>query len=240
VSSKSAPSLFLELLSEGDRAAIERVARVQRYASGAWIMRQGDATDSVCLVLEGRAKVQVDTADGRTVVLLVVGPGDVLGEFEALSDVPTRAASIVALEPMVGLVMRRTAFRDYLLAHPTASLALVLATIGRLDAADRRRVGRTAVDSPHALARFLVELIDRGGSGEGSGVEVDIPLAQHELASLIGVSRNSVVRALSSLRSLRLVATTGPTVRILDVAGLRRYAQSPRVPTEASSRGMTG
>jgi CRP-like cAMP-binding protein len=203
-------------------------------------MRQDDPSDSVCIVLEGRTKVTLDTADGRTVILDVFGPGDVLGEFEALGGAAARAASIVALDPVVGLVITRKAFRDYLLAHPAASLALVRAMIRRLDAADRRRIARTASDASHALARFLVELIDRGGSSDRSDVEVDVPLAQHELASLIGVSRNSMVRALTSLRSLGLVATTRQTVRILDVAGLRRYAQAPRATAEASPRGTTG
>jgi CRP/FNR family cyclic AMP-dependent transcriptional regulator len=77
------------------------------------------------------------------------------------------------------------------------------------------------------LAKFLVEVIDRGRSGDRDGVEVDVPLAQHELASLIGVSRNSMVRALASLRSLGLVATTDQTVRVLDIAGLQQYVESP-------------
>jgi len=225
--SEVSPSRFLELLDERDRAAIRAVARVRRYERGAWIMRQGDTSDSVCVVLEGRAKVSVDTADGRNVVLVILGPGDLIGEFEALVDVRTRSASIVALESMVTLVMSAPAFLDYLLAHPAASLALVRSTIRRLGAADRRRVGRTAMDSSYALAKFLVEMIDRGRSGDRDRVEVDVPLAQHELASLIGVSRNSMVRALSSLRSLGLVATTNQTVRVLDVAGLQQYVQSP-------------
>jgi hypothetical protein len=36
-----------------------------------------------------------------------------------------------------------------------------------------------------------------------------------------------MVRALSSLRSLGLVAITNQTVRVLDVAGVRAYVDSP-------------
>jgi len=204
--------------------------------------RQGDSSDTVCVVLEGRAKVTVDTVDGRTVVLGILGPGDLIGELEALVDLPSRSASIVALESMVVLAVSGKAFVDFLLAHPAASLALVRTTIRRLGAADRRRVGRTAVDAPHALAKFLVELIERGRSADPNGVEVGVPLAQHELASLIGVSRNSMVRALSSLRALGLIATTGQAVSILDVAGLLEFARSPGaggsvLANEADRRG---
>src|SRR5689334_14677759 len=148
------PSRFLELLDEPDRVALREVARVRRYQRGAWLMRQGDAGDSVYVVLEGRAKVTVDTVDGRAVVLVILGRGDLIGEFEALEGVRVRSASIVALESMVVLVLSAAEFLDYLLGHPPASLALVRSTIRRLGAADRRRVGRTAMDSPYGLARF--------------------------------------------------------------------------------------
>src|SRR6476646_11337581 len=108
--SEVSPSRFLELLGEGDRAAIREVARVQRYERGAWIMRQGDTSDSVCGVREGRANFSVDTVDGRNVVLVILGPGDLIGEFEALVDVRTRSASIVALASIVKLVSSQTRF----------------------------------------------------------------------------------------------------------------------------------
>ncbi len=230
VSSQAPAARFFESLDEADRAAMDEVARVQRYPRGAWIMRQGDATDSVCIVLEGRVKLALDTVDGRGIVLDVLGPGDMVGEFEALGDDLVRSASVIALDSVVGLVMTSSEFRDYLLTHPAASLALVRATIRRLDAADRRRIGRTGIDASHALAKYLIELVDRGAFAGGGPVEVDVPLAQHELASLIGVSRNSMVRALSSLRARKLVDTTKSMVRILDVPGLRRYAQSAVEP----------
>ena len=125
-------------------------------------MRQGDAGDFVCIVVEGRVKLALDTVDGRGIILDVLGPGDMVGEFEALGDHVMRAASVIALDSVVGLVMSRTEFRDYLLAYPAASLALVRATIQRLDTADRRRIGRTGIDASHALARYLVELVDQG------------------------------------------------------------------------------
>ena len=55
---------------------------------------------------------------------------------------------------------------------------------------------------------------DKGG--------VSVTLAQHELASLIGVSRNSVVRALTILRSRHLVTTDRRTITVVDVPALRR------------------
>jgi CRP-like cAMP-binding protein len=116
-------------------------------------------------------------------------------------------------------------FRDYLAAHPAASLVLAAWVIRRLQAADRRRIDGTTLDTPHRLAQFLLDLVERDDRGDQGGVDIDIPLPQHELASLIGVSRNSVVRALAALRSRGLVATSRHTITIADLAALRRYAE---------------
>jgi CRP-like cAMP-binding protein len=116
-------------------------------------------------------------------------------------------------------------FRGYLAAHPAAALVLVAWVIRRLQAADRRRIDGTTLDTPHRLAQFLLDLVERDGRGDQGGVDIDIALPQQELASLIGVSRNSVVRALAALRSRGLVTTSRHTITIADLAALRRYAE---------------
>jgi CRP-like cAMP-binding protein len=216
----------MALLEERDRLGLSVVGRVRRFRPGASIMRQGDHSQSVFLVLEGRVRITLDTSDGRLIVLAVYGPGDLVGEFEALGGRASRTASVVAVDPVTGRVLSQQAFRRYLLTHPQASLALVRLMIGRLATADRRRTDSTTQQASLRLARFLLEVVGDHGASVKAGVDVDVPLAQHELASLIGVSRNSIVRALSTLRSHGLLTTTRRTIRIPDPAALRRYVDS--------------
>ena len=57
-----------------------------------------------------------------------------------------------------------------------------------------------------------------------SAAEIEIPLTQEEVATLIATSRESVVRALASLRSRGLVTTARRRITIRDLDGLRQYA----------------
>jgi CRP/FNR family transcriptional regulator, cyclic AMP receptor protein len=189
------------------------------------LIRQGDATDSVVVVLEGQVKIRVDTPDGREIVHAVYGPADIVGEFEAIGDYTTRAADVVALGTVTSRVISRDVYLDYLLGHPAASLALVRILIRRLGAADRRRIAATAAAATNALARYLVELADSTRQSNAAPAQITVQLAQHDLASLIGVSRNSLVRALAMLRSRSLITTEGRTITIVDEAALRGYAE---------------
>ncbi len=66
-----------------------------------------------------------------------------------------------------------------------------------------------ALDATHRVARLLLEQVSRRDMGDDNEVDVDLPLTQHELAGLAAASRESVVRALTSLRSRGLITTLG-------------------------------
>jgi CRP-like cAMP-binding protein len=77
---------------------------------------------------------------------------------------------------------------------------------------------------PHRLARFILEMTEGHGRPDQNAIDVDIPLTQDELASLISASRDSVVRVLMSLRARGLVSTARRKLAITDIDGLRRFA----------------
>jgi CRP-like cAMP-binding protein len=211
---------FVALLDTEASAALLGLGRVRRYRRGATLIMQGARDDTVFIVLEGRVKVTLDTPDGREIVLAVLGPGDLLGEFEAIEPEPvSRTASNVALEPVECRVFAGDHLRRFLVDHPAAALELLRLTIRKVRAADRRLVDATTLDASHRLAHFLVERADAQREPE-----LDIALTQEELASHITSSRESVVRALTALRTRGLIETGRRQITIRDMEGLRAYA----------------
>lgn len=207
-------------LDDEARAALLRLGRVRHYRRGATLILQGALDDFAGVILDGRVKVTLDTDDGREVVLAVIGPGDLLGEFEALEREPvSRAASNVALEPVECRIFTAEDLRTFLVDHPTAAIELLRLTIRKVHAADRRRIDATALDTAHRLAHFLLERAD-----DGRGSELDMALTQEELASHLASSRESVVRALTTLRALGMIETGRRQITIRDLDALRAYA----------------
>lgn len=223
------PDTVLGMLGPDDRAMLMGAGRLRRYRRGTPIMVQGDHGDTVFVVLAGRVKVTVNTAEGREILLTINGPGDLLGEFEAIEPGGgARHASNVAVDAVECRAVAGQEFRDLLASSPRISLVILRSAIRRLEAADRRRIDAASSDTTHRLARLLLELADDAGQPRPSRVEIDIPLTQEELASLIAASRDAVVRALTSLRSRQLIATARRRITILDVDALRHYAEQTR------------
>jgi CRP/FNR family cyclic AMP-dependent transcriptional regulator len=223
------PVAFLQRLDPSDRSDLIRLGHPRRYRRGAPLALQGDRTDTAFLLLRGRVKVTVDTLDGHEIVVSVLGPGDLLGEFEPLDDNDKggpRTANVIALEPVECRVLTGTEFRSYLDSHPRATRMLLQVIIDRLVTADRRRIDSGSLDAAHRLARLFVEFVDLAERdiAEGQLIDLDIPLTQHELATLIATSRESLVRALASMRKQGLISTARRRITICDLDGLRRYA----------------
>jgi CRP/FNR family transcriptional regulator, cyclic AMP receptor protein len=215
---------FVGMLDPADRASLLRLGNPRHFRSGTRIIVQGDHSDTVFLVLSGLAKVTLDSSDGREMVLAVLGSGDLLGEFEVLEGGSTRIAGNVAVLPVDCRVISGEQFLAYLEAHPPTSLALARVIVGRLRAADRRRQASASMGVSRSLASFLVELVDRYGVEQSDGVDLNIPLTQEELASLMSCSRDSAVRGLSTLRARRLIATARRRIIVTNLDGLRSYA----------------
>jgi CRP/FNR family cyclic AMP-dependent transcriptional regulator len=217
VASGSAFGGFTGALPVPARQALLAAGRQRRYRRDTRVFCEGDRSDSVIVIVEGRVKVTVTGADGAESVLGVRGPGAMVGELGAFDGSP-RAASVVALEPLTVRILSTAEFRTFLAQQPGAALELVRMLVGRLREADRRRA---EFGSYHTLARVAHLLADLIATPEPPATgAVAVRLSQQEIAGLVGASRESVARALATLRTRGLLATGRRTITVLDPGAL--------------------
>lgn len=216
------PGEFLSLLTAEEVEALRAAGRPRRWDRGTTVITEGDAADWVLVLTQGRVKVSSHTSSGTEVVLAVRGPGALLGDMSAVDGSP-RSATVTALEPIEGIVVRD--FSGFLAAHGRIAVLLLQLLVGRLRDADRKRVEYGAFDTTGRVATRLLELADRYGERTSTGVRVALPLSQDELAGWTGSSREAVSKALRTLRDRGLIETGRRRVVIHDVEGLRRRAR---------------
>ncbi|MFT3955036.1 MAG: cyclic nucleotide-binding domain-containing protein [Piscinibacter sp.] len=89
---------------------------VKQYPANAVIINEGDAADSLFIVLAGRVKVYAANKAGKEVILSTLGPGEYVGELAL--DGGTRSASVMTMEPTRCAVVTGASLRDFLAAHP--------------------------------------------------------------------------------------------------------------------------
>jgi CRP/FNR family transcriptional regulator, cyclic AMP receptor protein len=218
-----ATGAFVDQLTPADRDRLLTTGTRRRYRRESALFFEGDHSDFVVVILEGRVRVSIAGGDGRELVIAVRGPGDLLGEFAAIERGAARSASAYAIEPLLAQVLTADQFEGFLERTPRAAVALLRTLTRRLRESSRAQMEFGSYDTVARVARRLDELVLSHGETTPDGVRIALPLTQEELAGWVGASRESVARALRSLRDRGVISTSRRTVVVHDQAALTRY-----------------
>jgi CRP/FNR family cyclic AMP-dependent transcriptional regulator len=206
---------FLARLSENERRVLEAAGRHRRFNVGQVLFFEGDDGRDVYIVLEGVVKLVTTAASGQQVILDLVTAGSLLGELSAIDGQP-RSASAEAVTPIDVLMVRIEEFTKFLECQPRAATELLGVVAARLRASSQRQLEFGSSDALTRLCRCLLVMVDRFGD-QDDDPSVRLPIAQHDLAKLTGLSREAVVKGLRRLRELGWVETSGRTFVIRDL-----------------------
>ena len=183
-------------LSEHDRRSLAEVSQLRTYSKGETIFTEGDPSDLLYTLVEGRVKVIKMLAAGKEVILEILGPGDPLGAVAAYESRPY-PASAVALERTSCLVVRRAAFFHLLETCPSLVRGFLGGLSFRLIELTRRisEVSGSRVET--RFARLFLKLAERMGERRPDGLFIPLPLSRQDLADLTGTTIETCIRILS-------------------------------------------
>jgi CRP-like cAMP-binding protein len=179
------------------------------------LLRQGDTTQHVHVVLAGCVKIVRSESDGSRAILTLRAAGDVVGDLAAV-DLQPRSATVTALTTTVTRLLTGPQFRRFL-TRPSFATGFATYTVSRLRTSDTQRTALAVLPVRDRVARALIQLDRESRRAEGRPV---IRLSQAELAELVGASRNAVVAELTALREAGIVATGRREVIIVDPMAL--------------------
>lgn len=211
-------------LPEEERERLGALLRVRRYARGEVIFLEGDQGTSLCLIAEGRIRIQLTGTDGREVVINVYGPGEIFGEM-ALLDGEPRSADAIAQDAARVFWLQRDDFAAFLDSHPHAAMTMLASLSRRLRHTTRVVQDATFRDVPARLARVLLDLAARHGQAVEPGIRIENRLTQGELAAMVGASRETVNRALRGFEQRGLIRWDANRILIAQPDQLRTRAE---------------
>ena len=180
-------------LSDADLVAVGSHGITRSYPKNTIIVSEGDQTDTLYIILEGKVKAFVADRDGHEVVLSTQGPGEYFGEM--VLDEGPRSASIVTLEASRFLVVPKKDFRDFVMKNPGFALSLIEKLIQRARLLTANVKSLALMDVYGRVARLLLELAEE----KDGMLVISQRLTQQEIGSRIGASREMVSRILKDL-----------------------------------------
>ena len=200
-----------------DLNALAAASRLRGYRRGQIVFTTSDPGDTVIVVVSGRIKVTVRSADGGELTLAIIEPGGLVGELGVVDGGP-RSADAETLEECQLLLIPREAVRDICARVPAAAQALtnsIAATLRRLTEATADLV---FLDLPRRVAKILLNQ-PRGDDGT-----IRHRMSQEELAHQVGSTRQSVNAALRGFERRGWIEMHDRTVTVKQPAALGRFA----------------
>jgi CRP/FNR family cyclic AMP-dependent transcriptional regulator len=189
-----APSVTADALDPGLLREIARRGGVRSYPANAILINEGDASDTLFIVLSGRVKVYSNNADGKEIVITTYGAGEYVGELAL--DGGVRSASVMTLEATTCSVVSGANLREFVALHPDFALHLIHKLIRSVREATESVKSLALEDVYERVVRLLGELSDPAESGKR---QVRERLTQQDIADRVGASREMVSRIVKDL-----------------------------------------
>jgi CRP/FNR family transcriptional regulator, dissimilatory nitrate respiration regulator len=200
---------------------VVRRGRLRLFAPEQTIFMQGDLARGLHVIVHGRVKVFKSSPQGREQTLMIMGPGEPVGEVAALAG-DAYPAGAQTLESTETFYIPRDAFIELIRSQPEVALRLLSALSARLRAFASLIEDLSLKGVTERVAVQLLSIAP-GCPGEQT-VELDI--SKTELAAAVGTVPETLSRAFQQLTRAGAIETKGRRVVIKDRALLQRLAQT--------------
>src|SRR5271169_5120784 len=209
-------------------AALQRLSEITSsatYPKGATLFVEGQPARGVFILCAGHVKLSTSSSDGRTLILRISDPGDLLGLPATISGRPYEVTADV-IEPTQANFISRADFLNFLREHGEAALRVAqeLSETYQSAFAEMRTIGLSH-SAGEKLARFLLDWSANHASKNGS-VKFNLTLTHEEIAQMIGASRETVTRLFADFKKNNFLQVKGSSVTIKNRVGLERLLQN--------------
>jgi CRP/FNR family transcriptional regulator len=202
-------------------AVFDRVSFIHVYPQASVLFSEGQSPRGLYMICRGSAKLTIGSGDGRTLVLHIAHAGEALGLSSVMSghDHKTTAET---LEPTQIRFIKRDDFLRLSAEYHEAChhTALQLSEECEANTDQVRSIGLSHSAAEKLAHLFLTWCAENGRETE-EGIRVPMLMTHHDMAQLIGTSRETVTRLLKDFRDQGIISTKGSTLTVRNRGALQ-------------------
>ena len=193
----------------------EEMPMVRIFDKGRSIYRQGDNAECFYYLKKGRVRIFLASENGTEKTLSVIGKGSILGEA-AFFDGQNRMSSASAVVKSELVSVNKSILTDIIRREPRTAFEIFRLQAQTIRMLSSQIDGMTFQTAKSRIAQFLLR-----------SAEDTISVTHEEIASIVGVSRVTVSKILSSLAEEGIVATGYQQIRLMDTDALQKIGGVP-------------
>lgn len=211
----------IELLSVAEQDALIDVSRLISIRRRTVLYPEGGEARFVYNIVSGVAETYQVLANGDKRITAFLFPRDVMG----LSVNGAYVATAQSLTPVIAYRIPVDALEAILERDPHLDIGLLCKLCHELRRTQHHAITVSKNEAPARLASFLLWIQHAYTDPGRADGEVMLPMARHDIADYVGLSVESVSRALHFLEAQGVIRRKGPRfIELLDCAKLRKLA----------------
>jgi CRP-like cAMP-binding protein len=205
--------------------ALDQLCRYAKHVTlkrGATIVSKGDPGNSLFAVISGTVKISISSAEGRSAILNLIGPGEIFGEIAVL-DGQARSADATANTNCEIFIIDRREFLPFVRSQPTLAMKFIELLCARLRWTSEQVEHVILQHLPGRLAGALIRLTEKRKLAPGGRT---IAITQQEISEMIGVTRESINKQLRVWAARKWVRLEHGAIVVLDAEPLEALAEA--------------
>jgi len=202
--------------------AFEAIKYTTAYPEGAVLFGEGQDPRGVFVICKGRVKLSMTSSEGKTLILRIASPGEILGLNATVAARPYELTAETLYPCQVNFVKREDFLRFLREQGEACMHAAEQLSHNYHTACEQISTLGLAHSVPEKLARLLLEWSEEGEETK-QGIRLKLALTHEEIAQIIGTSRETVTRALGDFKSKQLATLKGSTLLIQNKTALENY-----------------
>ncbi len=206
-------------LPAGALRALQSLKATAVYPKGAMLCLEGQQPRGVFILCTGRAKLSTTSAEGKSIILRIAEPGEVLGLTAAVSNTPYEA-TVETLEPTQANFIPQTEFIRFLQGHVEIGMKVAQQLTHNCQCAyDEIRSLGLSNSVPEKLAKLILGWAENPlpiANKRPGEIPIRVTLTQEEIAQLAGTSRETVSRTLNHFKRKGWLRVNGATWWIMN------------------------
>jgi CRP/FNR family transcriptional regulator, cyclic AMP receptor protein len=202
----------------------ENIKFATAYPQGAVLFVEGQLPRGIFVLCKGSVKMSINSPSGRTMIVKLAEPGEVLGLSATISGKPYEVTA-ETIDPCQVNFVKRDDFLRFLKEDVDACFK-VAEQLGEKyhNACKEVRALGLSHSAAEKLATLLLEWSSKNGEGAKGESRLKLRLTHEEIAQMIGTSRETVTRLFADMKKHQIVQSKGSTLVIRNTAALRDIA----------------
>jgi CRP/FNR family cyclic AMP-dependent transcriptional regulator len=204
------------------RSALRKICErlfENEFRKGQYLYWEGDPSDRLYLVSQGRVKITKCSSSGREMVLEIVTSGEICGGNAIFSH--TQLASAQAIEHVSAFSLSKKDILQLLSSQNKLAIHFIMYLGEKLMQTHQMMLSLATSKVDKRIAALLMGLCEKHGSKVSRGIRIDLRLTRQDVADIVGTTVETTIRVISRFRKQGILITDAKHIIITDREKLR-------------------